>query len=117
MRVHDLAKAAVISVLAIGPAAARLASADSAPSQPAMTRSEVKDVQQSLRGRGLYQGEIDGLYGPETAEAVRRFQSEHHLKPTGQVTAQTLAELGLIAGNQQLASHSVPGPALAKAGN
>jgi len=30
---------------------------------------------------GYYQGEADGVYGPGTAEAVRRFQADHNLTP------------------------------------
>ena len=39
--------------------------------------AEVVKVQTFLRDLGFYQGEIDGIYGQQTKEAVRKFQNEY----------------------------------------
>lgn len=36
----------------------------------------LRRVQEALRARGLYTGQIDGIYGRQTREAVRSFQIE-----------------------------------------
>jgi hypothetical protein len=46
-------------------------------------RELTRTVQTFLRGRQLYLGEIDGIYGPKTAEAVRRLQAQVGLHSDG----------------------------------
>jgi len=50
-------------------------------------------VQQSLAKLGYYHGSIDGIVGPETRKAIRRFQSADNLPLTGQIDSQTLKAL------------------------
>lgn len=45
----------------------------------------VRDVQRALAGLGYYDGEVDGLVGPLTRGAVRAFQQEVGLEPTGHI--------------------------------
>lgn len=40
---------------------------------------------------------VDGIYGPKTRAAVRRFQRKNDLKPTGVATGKTLKALGITA--------------------
>lgn len=51
--------------------------------------SDVRAVQELLQQLSYYQGEIDGVYGTETAEAVRRFQADSGLRPDGVVGPRT----------------------------
>lgn len=44
---------------------------------------EVTRLQQRLKELGYYNGEVDGQYGPGTAEAVRVFQAQHGLDSDG----------------------------------
>jgi peptidoglycan hydrolase-like protein with peptidoglycan-binding domain len=49
----------------------------------------VKALQRQLQWLGLEPGSIDGRYGPQTTEAVRRFQEAHDLPVDGIVDPQT----------------------------
>ena len=49
----------------------------------------VKALQRQLEWLGLEPGPIDGRYGPQTTEAVRRFQETHDLRVDGIVDPQT----------------------------
>ncbi len=53
-------------------------------------------VQEALRTRELYYGDVDGASGPETTEAVRRFQEKKGLDPTGTLDEATLRALELL---------------------
>ena len=55
----------------------------------------IKRVQQSLTEQGLYSGEIDGIWGPETEAAILRLQVELQLEESGTVNPQTANALGL----------------------
>jgi N-acetylmuramoyl-L-alanine amidase len=46
---------------------------------------EVTGVQQRLQNLGIYSGEVDGEMGPATEDALRLFQQDHDLEPTGQL--------------------------------
>ena len=39
------------------------------------TKDKVKELQKGLKAFGLYDGEIDGDYGPKTSEAAKKFKS------------------------------------------
>ena len=62
----------------------------------------IAEMQRQLISRGYYQGRIDGSYGRRTALAVRDFQLQSGLPPTGHVDTSTLNALGLS--NENLAS-------------
>lgn len=53
------------------------------------TGPDVRAVQELLRILGYYAGEADGVYGQETAEAVRRFQRTYRLAPDAVVGPMT----------------------------
>ena len=55
----------------------------------------VADVQASLQEQGYYHGEVDGLMGPLTRQALADFQTEHGLITTAALDQPTLASLGL----------------------
>jgi peptidoglycan lytic transglycosylase len=67
--------------------------------QTQMSQDEIRQVQERLKELGYYDGAIDGVYGPQTAEAVREYQRGQGLAVTGSVnqeTAQTL-QIGEVA--------------------
>jgi len=51
----------------------------------------VRETQQGLHALGIYNGEVDGLYGPKTRDAILRFEKAAGLEQTGLVSA-SLAE-------------------------
>jgi len=53
-------------------------------------------AQMILAERGLFRGVADGRPGPETEEALFRFQSSRQLPRTGRLDIDTLAELHLL---------------------
>ncbi len=57
--------------------------------------STVAAVQEQLAQQGYYRGEIDGVFGAQTRRAVVRYQSDHGLRVTGNLNADTLQALGL----------------------
>jgi L,D-transpeptidase ErfK/SrfK len=54
---------------------------------------DVRAVQELLRILGFYQGDPDGVYGPATVDAVKRFQAQHDLVADGIVGPATYDKL------------------------
>ena len=57
--------------------------------------NEVKAVQWALNEMGYNAGEVDGVYGPNTAGAVSRFQAAVGMTPTGDYDALTKEQMRL----------------------
>ena len=55
----------------------------------------IADVQGVLQQMGYYKGEVDGLLGPLTREALTAYQSDQGLAPTASIDQPTLDSLGL----------------------
>ena len=55
----------------------------------------VADCQATLQEQGYYKGEVDGLMGPLTREALAAFQRDHGLITTAALDQPTLSSLGL----------------------
>jgi murein L,D-transpeptidase YcbB/YkuD len=72
---------------------------------------QLKQVQQQLKQAGLYKGKIDGKYGDETKDAVRDFQQQKGLQPTGRLDQQTMAALQGNGTNESGGSAVNPGAA------
>jgi hypothetical protein len=53
------------------------------------------NVQSSLQEQGYYRGEVDGLMGPLTRDALAGYQRDHGLVSTAALDQPTLASLGL----------------------
>ena len=54
---------------------------------------QARALQGSLGEAGYYKGEVDGVYGPATVEAVEALQKAHGLPVTGTVDKATAAAL------------------------
>ena len=54
---------------------------------------QVRQVQQKLNAIGYHAGTVDGVLGPQTESALRRFQRARNLDATGHIDAKTLAAL------------------------
>jgi peptidoglycan hydrolase-like protein with peptidoglycan-binding domain len=50
----------------------------------------VRDIQSALRQMAMYEGEVDGIAGPRTLQAIRDFQARAGLEPNGKVGAPLL---------------------------
>jgi len=61
------------------------------------TAAMVADLQDKLARAGYYQGQIDGVLGPETRHALVRYQSDKGLRVTGSLTTETQQSLGLVS--------------------
>jgi peptidoglycan hydrolase-like protein with peptidoglycan-binding domain len=59
------------------------------------TQERYKQIEEALAARGYLHTAPDGRWGPDSVEALRNFQAEHQLSPTGRLDAQSLIQLGL----------------------
>ncbi len=73
----------------------------------------VRQLQQQLNEAGYAPGNVDGVWGPETADALANFQRDQGLDPTGTLTFETLQVLGLedVSGGQAAGAAGTPGQA------
>lgn len=60
---------------------------------------EVVNIQTRLKKWGYLSGNVDGIYGVKTEEAVKEFQRKHGLTPDGIAGPATLAKIGLPTGS------------------
>ena len=58
--------------------------------------SEVRQIQTKLKNWGYYFGQVDGIYGSETQEAVRFFQRKNKLQVDGIAGPKTLEAMGIM---------------------
>jgi hypothetical protein len=55
----------------------------------------IANVQAALQQQGYYQGEVDGLLGPITRDAIANYQRDHGLYMTSAIDQPTLESLGM----------------------
>lgn len=58
---------------------------------------EVRTIQDKLKRWGYYTGSVDGIFGPQTQEAVRYFQRTNGLAVDGIAGPKTLAAMGIMS--------------------
>jgi hypothetical protein len=68
-----------------------------------------QQIQQALADKGYYKGEVNGQWGDDSVDALRRFQTDQKLDGDGHVTALSLTNLGL--GPKHDGDISAPAPA------
>ena len=63
--------------------------------QTATTTSENKIIQQRLKKWGYYTGAVDGILGPKSVAAIKKFQRNNGLAVDGIVGPKTAAKIGI----------------------
>lgn len=64
-----------------------------------LNASQVRNIQENLRGRG-YDVSVDGVWGPNTSEALRRFQDDNNINETpNSIGSNTLNALNVDMNN------------------
>jgi len=58
-------------------------------------KNEISKMQETLRDKGYYRSNIDGVFGLRTRSGIRAYQKAEHLPITGEVDARTAAGLGV----------------------
>jgi peptidoglycan hydrolase-like protein with peptidoglycan-binding domain len=58
-----------------------------------MNSSDRKRVQTALAHLGYYDGKVDGIFGPDSRAAIRRYQHELGAEMTGRLTAAQTSRL------------------------
>lgn len=69
--------------------------------QQSLNQDTVRQLQEQLQNQGYQVGQIDGVMGPRTQQALTSFQRDQNLQATGQPDQQTMAALGIESGSQQ----------------
>ena len=54
-----------------------------------------QEIQQALTEKGYFKGEVNGQWGDDSVEALKRFQADQKLDDDGHLSALTLINLGL----------------------
>ncbi len=65
----------------------------SAQQQP--TPERYKEIQQALADKGYYHGPVNGVWGPESAGALKQFQRDQNIDDDGKIDSLSLIALGL----------------------
>ncbi|HSK69286.1 MAG TPA: peptidoglycan-binding protein [Candidatus Limnocylindria bacterium] len=96
----------IAAILALALALAAVGSAEVVTIEEGLRGSHVRQVQARLSQLGFYTGQIDGIFGELTLEAVRAFQRMNGLEPDGVIGPDTAARLyALEALNSEGAVH------------
>lgn len=80
---------------------------DEISSDAATTTAENRTIQTKLKRWGYYTGNVDGIYGPLTKEAVKYFQRKNGLSVDGIVGPKTAAALGMTFSSSSSSSSSI----------
>lgn len=83
--------------------------------QQAPTPDRYKEIQQALASKGYFKGEANGQWGADSADALKRFQSDQNLMPDGKINSLSLIALGLGPKRLTAKSEAVPPGQLAPA--
>jgi lysozyme family protein len=64
---------------------------------PVMAQGQdtIREVQQTLKDKGLYPGSVDGVNGTTTRAAIKKFQAQNNLTADGRLGPKTLDALGV----------------------
>ena len=68
--------------------------------------SEVRQIQTKLKNWGYYNGNVDGIYGGKTVNAVKYFQRKNGLTADGIAGTKTLAAMGIRSTSSNSSSSS-----------
>lgn len=70
----------------------------------------VEALRKKLLGQGINPGPVDGVFGPKTEEALKRFQERQGLDAEGIAGPKTLAALGLMEAEEDADGHDLSDP-------
>ena len=59
------------------------------------TAERYKEIQQALAEKGYFHGPVDGVWGADSTDALKRFQREQNLEEDGKIGSLSLIALGL----------------------
>lgn len=92
---------ATLAEMGLDPAEFRTAAAapEGMGTADALEPEVVASIQRRLRSLGFYDGGVDGIWGPNTQEAVARFQQSRGLEASGVLNPVTASALGLDPNN------------------
>jgi hypothetical protein len=76
--------------------------------QQAPAPERYKEIQQALTSKGYLQGDPTGDWGPDSVDALKRFQTDQSLMPDGKINSLSLIALGL--GPKRLTAKSDSAP-------
>jgi peptidoglycan hydrolase-like protein with peptidoglycan-binding domain len=79
------------------------------PRQLTPAPDRYREIQQALADRGYLKSEPNGVWDDQSAEALKQFQTDQHLSPTGKISALSLINLGL-GPKPPSAPVTLPGP-------
>jgi peptidoglycan hydrolase-like protein with peptidoglycan-binding domain len=54
-----------------------------------------QEIQRALADKGYFKGEVNGQWGDDSIDALKRFQADQKLDADGKISARTLIGLGL----------------------
>ncbi|MGD9924660.1 MAG: peptidoglycan-binding protein [Pseudorhodoplanes sp.] len=60
-----------------------------------LDQSQIRQIQQALNKHGFDAGNVDGVWGPETRDAVQNFQEKRNLSTDEALNEETLSALGV----------------------
>ncbi len=76
--------------------------------QLAPTPERYQEIQQALLAKGYAPHTPNGVWDPDWASALKRFQQDQNLEPTGKLNALSLITLGLGPRREQPAGATAP---------
>ncbi len=76
--------------------------------QAAPTSDRINEIQAALIKKDALTGEPTGKWDDATVEAMKKFQTDNHLNPTGKIDAPTLQKLGLGSETAGVAAPTPP---------
>ncbi len=72
------------------------------------TPGRYTEIQQALLDKGYFAGPANGVWGPDSVAALKRFQEDQKLEATGKITALSLIRLGLGPNREALSQSGGP---------
>ncbi len=71
--------------------------------QSAPTPDRYRQIQEALQAKGHFAGTPNGSWGADSVDALKRFQQEQSLEPTGKINSLSLIALGLGPKHEKVA--------------
>ncbi len=77
-------------------------------SQQQPTSDRYREIQQALADKGYFHGSVDGTWGADSMDALKRFQTDQNVDADGKLSALSLIALGLGPRRESAASKPPP---------